>query len=167
MTSALKPKSEKLLKTVFGERWGDAWVCWKGNMYGKRVRDLRAGDLPDDADCYFSIALLTSQAVGRANENAERVMALVIDDIGTKIDKTAFEMFFPLEATWWLETSPGNWQAGFAIAGGLGREEYDALRAGMKRNAIWGHSDGIDAVHLFRLPQGSHTKREPAWRIAP
>ena len=59
-----------------------------------------------------------------------------------------------------------NWQAGFAIDGGLSREEYDALRAGMKRNAIWGHSDGIDAVHLFRLPQGSHTKREPAWRIA-
>ena len=155
----LSADSEKLLRTVFGTAWLEAWVCWKGNMYGKRVRDLKPGDLPDDADCYFSIALLRDSAVARTVEGVERVMAIVIDDVGTKIDKEAFDMFCPIEPTWYVETSEGNFQVGWAVKDGCTVDEYRAHRTKMSTHPVWGHSDAaMDPVHLYRLPQGTNTK---------
>jgi hypothetical protein len=160
----LTETSIRLLAVVFREQATDAWVCWKNNMYGKRVRDLRAGDLPRGEDCYFSIALLKPEATARTNENADRVMAVVIDDVGTKIDRGAFDMFAPA-AVWEIETSPGNFQVGYAIRGGCTVEQYAELRSRMKTHPVWGKSDGVDPVHLFRLPQGMNTKHVPAWRV--
>lgn len=151
MTMNLTPESVDFLRTVFGERWEDAWVCWKGHMAGRRVRDLWVNEPPLDEDTYFSIALLKAGATGRTNEEVERVRALVIDDVGTKIDP----MFMPA-ADWVIETSPGNYQYGWCIDGD--REDYEAFRRRMKAHPIWGASDGVDAVHLFRLPQGRNTK---------
>jgi hypothetical protein len=154
----LSEDSRKLLSAAFGDRVEDAWVCWISNMYGKRVRDLVKGDLPGYDDCYYCPALLKADAKARKNENVERVMVLVIDDVGTKIDQADFEMMFPLEASYVIETSAGNFQYGFFIDGGVDPTSYTATRAAMKANPIWGHSDGIDPVHLFRLPQGTNTK---------
>ena len=140
-------------------------MCWKGNWTGKRVRDLVDGDLPEDTDCYFCPALLREGATTRSNANAERVHVLVIDDVGTKISREGFDMFGP-EPSYWLETSPDNYQAGFLIGNGCTPAEYVALRKSMKSHAIWGHADGVDPVHLFRLPQGINTKpKAGGWKV--
>lgn len=164
-STVLAVDSRRLLELAFGDRIGEVWVCWKGNMAGKRVRDLKPGDLPDDADCYFCPALLKADATTRSNANAERVFVMVVDDVGTKIDRAAFEMFAP-EPSYMVESSPGNFQAGYVIAGGMDVEEYRRLRKAMKKSAVWGHADGVDPVHLFRLPQGTNTKTEASgWRV--
>ena len=163
MTMNLTPESVDFLRTVFGNiSWLDAWVCWKSNMTGKRVYDLRADEPPLDEDTYFSVALLMPGATGRLNEVVDRVRALVIDDVGTKIDQAAFGMFGPTP-DWKIESSPDNWQYGWCID--MSRDEYDAFRRRMKAHAIWGKSDGVDAVHLFRLPQGRNTKDGSVWSV--
>jgi len=157
-TDVLNEASKRLLEAAFGTRWGEAWVCWSGSSEGwtgKWVKDLEPGDLPDDRDCYFCPSLL--KASRRTNDMVERVMVMVIDDVGTKIDREEFEMFAP-EASYWIESSPGNFQVGYFIKGGMTVEAYRKLRARMKANPIWGKADGIDPVHLFRLPQGINTK---------
>ena len=165
-TELLNEASHALLAAAFGTRLRDAWVCWKGNMAGKRVRDLVAGDLPESGDCYFCPALLKAGATARTNANAERVMVLVVDDVGTKIDREAFEMFAP-EASYWMETSPGNFQVGYLIDdGGMEVGAYCLLRQAMRADPVWGGADGRDPVHLFRLPQGVNTKEAArGWRV--
>jgi hypothetical protein len=161
---ALSTDSVSLLKTVFGAEWQEAWVCWTGHMHGRRVKRLKPGDLPEAEDCYFCVAMLKPGAVARTLENAKRVHALVIDDVGTKIDAEAFALFQPLQPTWVIETSEGNYQCGYVIDGGTSVENYKAMRDGMRTHPVWGGSDGIDAVHLFRLPQGVNTKN--GWRVS-
>jgi hypothetical protein len=134
-------------------------------MHGRRVRDLRASDLPAAEDCYFSIALMIAGAQARTVENAVSVHAVVIDDVGTKIDRDAFEMFCPLQPSWVVETSPGNHQVGFVITDGCVVEDYRRLRSAMATHPVWGHSDAaMDPVHLYRLPQGTNTKH--GWRLS-
>jgi hypothetical protein len=93
-------------------------------------------------------------------------MVMVIDDVGTKIDLDGFAMFAP-EPSYWMETSPGNFQVGYVIGeGGMDAFRYIHLRQEMKANPIWGHADGRDPVHLFRLPQGVNTKDAVrGWRV--
>jgi len=170
MTTILNEASVRLLKTLFGYRWDEAWVCWKSNMHGKLVAHLEPGDLPDSEDCYFSIGLMREGALGRRAEWCHLVMALVLDDVGTKLDKEAVDMLCPFKPTWKLETSNGNWHYGFKLNGpngthGVPKAEYRALRAGMKPHPIWGHSDNaLDPVHLYRLPQGTNTKH--GWKVS-
>jgi hypothetical protein len=150
---------------VFGLQWPNAWVCWKSNMKGKRVKDLVEGDLPDDEDCYFSIGMMREGAPARRTEWCRSVHAFVIDDVGTKIDKDAMDMIAP-PPTWPLETSEGNWHYGYAIEGGMDKDEYRLLREAMKSHPVWGASDNAtDPVHLYRLPQGTNTKT--GWRVVP
>lgn len=164
--SGLSKDSKALLKAAFGEHYLDAWVAWKGNWSGKRVRDLTMEDLPGDTDCYFCAALLKPEAKRRLNENTDRVFVLVIDDVGTKIDRATMDVWFPLEPSYRAETSKGNFQYGYFLDGGMERLQYEALRRQMKSNPDWGHADGIDPVHLFRLPQGTNTKAgNEGWEV--
>jgi hypothetical protein len=142
---------------VFGAAWQEAWVCWTSRMHGRRVKHLKPEDLPETEDCYFCPALLKPGATGRKLEYASSVHALVIDDIGTKIDREAFALFAPVP-TWTIETSPGNFQAGYAMVPGMTPDVFKVMRDEMRSHPVWGGSDGIDAVHLFRLPQGINTK---------
>jgi len=170
MTTILSTASEKLLVTIFGYRWDEAWVCWTSNMHGKRVADLEPGDLPDDEDCYFSIGLMREGATTRSAQWCSLVCAMVIDDVGTKIDKDAMDMIAP-PTTWRAETSDGNFHYGYAIAGpngthGVPKEEYRRVREAMKSHPVWGKSDNAtDPVHLYRLPQGTNTKT--GWKVVP
>jgi hypothetical protein len=162
---SLSAESVELLRLVFGTDWPEAWVSWKSNMRGKRVKDLVEGDLPGDEDCYFCIALFPEGVTERKLIFASKVHAMVIDDVGTKIDGEAFDMFAPA-AAWKIETSPGNWQVGYVFEEPIKVREYENLRRRMKAHPVWGKSDGVDAVHLFRLPQGCNTKHDPAWRVS-
>lgn len=152
-TTPLLPNSIGLLKFIFGPEWENAWICWTGNMRGCRVKDLPS-TLPD-SDIYFSVGMLKAGAQDRHLDQVESVRALVIDDVGTKIDKDAFKLMAPAP-NWMIETSRGNYHCGYLID--MEPDAYTALRRGMKASPVWGHSDGIDTVRLFRLPQGRNSK---------
>jgi hypothetical protein len=165
-STILNEDSKRLLLAAFGQHAPDVWVCWKGNMKGKRVRDLKPEDLPKYEDCYFCPALIKMGALSRSNANAKRVMVMVIDDVGTKIDQGAFDMNFPIDPSYRIESSRGNFQYGYFIEDGMEVRDYYLLRRAMKASPIWGHADGIDPVHLFRLPQGTNTKPEAlGWEV--
>lgn len=139
----------------------DQWLVVGRHDTAGNLQIVREGfniPLDDSLDLYFCVAEIAAAATSRKKENALRVRWLVIDDVGSKIDREAFEMMCPLEPSYWIETSAGNFQVGFEIAGGMEVEEYDELRRAMKAHPVWGGSDGADAVHIFRLPRGLNTK---------
>jgi hypothetical protein len=89
-----------------------------------------------------------------AAANCEFVLVMVLDDVGTK-SKTP-----PLEPTWKMETSPGNYQWGYAF-------EFDAqprkgeFAAAIRAIADAGYTDpgACNPVRNFRLPGSINLKQ--------
>jgi hypothetical protein len=158
------------LKEAFGDRWEQAWVEWgtfdggglfRRNGYG-RVGKLAEGSPPEDQAVYVCCGLLKPGSTRRCIENVSRVHVLCIDDVGSKIDLADMEagvgMGLVPEPSATIETSPGNFQWHYFIAGGMEVEQYRALRKAMRSNAIHGHSDAISPANLIRLPMGVNGK---------
>jgi len=90
----------------------------------------------------------------RRDENTHAVRAIVVDDVGSKVDASKI-LAAP---TWILETSPGNYQWGFLL------EEWtediqgaDALFAGLVAGGI--QDKGVNkACRLFRIPGSINDK---------
>jgi hypothetical protein len=149
------------LTSIFGTRAGDAWIEW-GHFAPHLVIDHRGrlagnvGSPPDDRAVYYCAGMIKPGGT-RCNADIERVHVLTIDDVGTKIDRDMMEMAAPAP-TFVIETSAGNHQWQYAIDGGMDPEVYVALRASMKANAIWGHSEAIAPSNLVRLPVGVNGK---------
>jgi len=158
------------IREVFNSVYGfneseidDLWVEWGSfSNLGKFDRQGygRLGGLkvavPDDRAVYMSAGRM-KPGTSRANENVERVTVLTIDDVGSSIDRDAMEMLAP-EPTVIIETSPGNHQWQYAIAGGMEPARYVALRAAMKANGVWGSSHATAPSNLVRLPWGVNGK---------
>ena len=71
-------------------------------------------DLPADANNYFSLAVFRPDEAGQYRRQKARFQALyavMLDDVGTKV---AMERL-TLPPSWLLETSPGNYQAGYLL----------------------------------------------------
>jgi hypothetical protein len=86
-------------------------------------------------------------------QNCERVAFMVLDDIGTKSSAP------PIEPTWKLETSPGNYQWGytFALDDQPTKGEYSAA---IKAMADAGFTDpgAVNPVRNFRIPGSVNLK---------
>ena len=88
---------------------GKAWVGqpWLGDA------DQDAG-LPASANNYFSLAVFRPDEAGqyrRQKASFHALYALMLDDVGTKVAMDRL----PLLPSWLLETSPGNYQAGYLL----------------------------------------------------
>lgn len=85
--------------------------------------------------------------------NIEYVLLLILDDIGTK-SKTP-----PLEPTWKMETSPGNYQWGYVFSI---QPHYTDFSAAILAIAAAGYTDpgAINPVRNFRLPGSVNIKPE-------
>jgi putative DNA primase/helicase len=156
--SALSPSSRRLLSAAFPT--GGAYVVTGRYDKDDTLRPGREGpagtfDLPDDMDLYYCVAAIPA---GKDRKDAGRVMVLVIDDVGKEIDRQGFDMLFPLQPSFTVESSAGSFQYGFIIEGGMEPAEYKALRLAMRGNALWGGAHNTGAAGIFRLPQGTHTK---------
>lgn len=143
----------QFLNTYFGDDLTFVYVChsgdWKPQPAATAVLDPAKG-------WYWCPARLTLDANGqRLKENALSVHALVIDDVGQKIDRDAFKRIAGSKTpTTLVETSPGNWQAGYRLEG-VTPAEFEALRLRLPWKA-----DGADCVHWWRLPGGVNPKPE-------
>ncbi|KQM13900.1 hypothetical protein ASE49_12770 [Novosphingobium sp. Leaf2] len=112
----------------------------------------------DNLNTYFNCASFMPDEDGMATarkEHAAAFHALVLDDVGTKVDR---ELIGTIEPTWELETSPGNFQMGFKLtpplheAGEVDHLQQKIAKAGVTDQGSLGMS------RWMRLPQGINGK---------
>ena len=123
-----------------------------------------ATELPADANNYFSLAVFRPDEAGQYRRQKARFQALhavMLDDVGSKV---AMERL-TLPPSWLLETSPGNYQAGYLLREPL----TDGLVADRLMNAIVaaGLCDpGANGprARLARLPVAVNGKHSPVFR---
>lgn len=111
-----------------------------------------------DRNTYFNCASLlstTGEGLAARKERAAAYHVLVLDDVGTKVDR---ELLRDIEPTWELETSPGNFQIGFKLSPPLlDPAEVDRFQ---HRFADAGLTDkgALGMVRWARLPCGINGK---------
>jgi hypothetical protein len=101
----------------------------------------------------FIVSRFENGKVSASSANCEHVAFMVLDDIGTK------SKIPPIEPTWKMETSPGNYQWGYAFA--LDDQPTKAaFSAAIKAVAEAGYTDAgaINPVRNFRLPGSVNLK---------
>lgn len=91
------------------------------------------------------------QRLSASKNNCTHVLCMMLDDIGTK-SKTP-----PLEPTWVMETSAGNYQYGYVFSEQPTKERYVAAITAIAKA---GYSDpgATNAVRNFRLPGSVNLK---------
>ena len=118
-------------------------------------------ELPADANNYFSLAVFKPDEAGRYRRQKARFHALhavMLNDVGSKVSMERLT----LGASWLIETSPGNCQAGYLLRKPL----TDGLAADRLMNAIVeaGLCDpGVNGprARLARLPVAVNGKHSP------
>lgn len=131
--------------------------CWSGHHWNPQLPLI----LPSDSNSYFTVASFAPDEAGRYRRlktSFRALHAVMLDDIGTKVAEDRLT----LPPTWLLETSPGNFQAGYVLRQPL----LDGRLADQLMNAIVaaGLCDpGANGprTRLARLPIGVNGKHEP------
>lgn len=111
------------LKTIFGEEMdgtrpvvvsfeGNPGTVSANNWYG---RPWSGEELPTDTNNYFSLAVFKPDESGKYRRIKSRfhtLYAVMLDDVGSKVPHERLT----LPPSWLLETSPGNFQAGYILS---------------------------------------------------
>lgn len=111
------------LKTIFGEEMdgtrpvvvsfeGNPGTVSANNWYG---RPWSGEELPTDTNNYFSLAVFRPDESGKYRRIKSRfhtLYAVMLDDVGSKVPHERLT----LPPSWLLETSPGNFQAGYILS---------------------------------------------------
>lgn len=168
--------NDEFLLTLFGAL-ADArpvLVSFEGNpssvaakaWYGRPWQDTPDTDinLSASANNYFSLADFRPDESGQFRRKKARFHALyvvMLDDIGTKV---AIERM-TLRPSWLLETSPGNYQAGYLLNKPLedGRVAERLMNAIVSADLCDPGANGPQA-RLARLPVGVNGKHTPPFQ---
>lgn len=140
-----------------------------------------------DADLYFAIGVMREGAKGRSNNEVVAQPLLIVDDIGTKIDRAHWDVLFSLGCplpTAQIETSPGNETWVWALDGDAADPrrwtDLALIRAWLVDRRLT--DEVMDPARYVRLPCGWNSKpkyRGPngdgmpptvkltAWRMGP
>ena len=92
---------------------GNPGTVSKSAWFGKSWSEAEP-DLPLDHNCYFSLGAFRSDEAGqyrRRKAQFSGLYAIMLDDVGTKVARERLA----LEPSWLIETSPGNFQAGYLL----------------------------------------------------
>lgn len=161
-----QPSNREFLLSLFGELTAGAatLICSKPgdptDSSGWNPREAADVDRVciDARNNYYncsSFHRLGDKSVRAKKEEFAAYHALVLDDVGTKIDQSKLE---GVEASWWLETSPGNFQVGFILSPPIA----DAVELGrfQKRVVAAGLCDpgAMGSARWMRLPNGINGK---------
>lgn len=157
-------KQAAFLHVVFGEDWEEKAFLVNEPDWGVRKK---LESLDPTKGCYWCVGAIP-WGKARKIKNVENVRALVLDDVGTKINTgSAMALSWELGAgapsgsalTAIVGTSEKNFQYIFSFGN---RDLPDAKTFKRLRKQILGGlqgtSDGKDAVHFFRLPWGVNRK---------
>lgn len=123
----------------------------------------RRWSAPVDLDLYFCIGRMRDGAARRALGEVEGQPLLIVDDIGTKIDRERWDGLFALgmpEPTFRIETSPGNETWGWTLEGADDTPErameLAVIRAWLPEKGLT--DDVMDATRYIRMPAGWNSK---------
>lgn len=145
---------QTFVRAVFGDDWAEKAFFVDDGAWGTRKR---LAELDDTRGCYWCVGAIP-WGKARKNENVETVRALVIDDVGTKVDvgdAMSLDIGMPTAI---VGTSEKNFQYVYRFSNPpAGHAAFNRFRQGLL-GELQGASDGKDAVHLFRLPWGINHK---------
>lgn len=135
---------------------GKAW--WGRPWGGDADQD---DELPTSANNYFSLAVFRPDEAGRYRRlkaSFHALYAVMLDDVGTKVNMDRLTLL----PSWLLETSPGNYQAGYLLCEPL----VDGHAADRLMNAIVNAKlcdPGANGprARLARLPLAVNGKHAP------
>ncbi|MDP1647853.1 MAG: hypothetical protein Q8M01_06600 [Rubrivivax sp.] len=152
-------ETRPLVVTFDGDPTKVAAKSWFGRPW--QAERAETTSLPAGANNYFSLATFRPDEAGQYRRQKARFSALhavMLDDVGTKV---AMERL-TLPPTWLLETSPGNYQAGYLLREPLA----DGAAADRLMNAVVaaGLCDpGANGprARLARLPAAVNGKHTP------
>lgn len=135
---------------------------WFGKPWPARSDSTTA--LPGNANNYFSLAVFKPDEAGQIRRQKSRFHALhavMLDDIGTKVTMERLT----LPPSWLLETSPGNYQAGYLMREPLadGRVADRLMNAVVAARLCDPGANGPRA-RLARLPVAVNGKCTPPFR---
>jgi len=160
------------LQAVFGISLKDGCpilVSFKGNpatipkskWYGHPWSNTSAAGLPDDANNYFSLAQFRPNEAGeyrRKKAQFQSLFAVMLDDIGSKVPIERLT----LTPSWLLETSPGNYQAGYILAEPISNSKTaDQLMNAIINAGLCDPGAGGPTARLARLPVAVNGKHSP------
>ena len=144
---------QTFVRAVFGDDWAEKGFFLDDGNWGLRKR---LEDLDDTRGCYWCVGAIP-WGRARKNENVENVRALVIDDVGTKVDTgdaMSLEIGMPTAI---VGTSEKNFQYVYRFEKPVPVAAFNRFRAGLL-GEVQGACDGKDAAHIFRLPWGLNLK---------
>lgn len=95
---------------------------------------------------------------------AMQVHAVMLDDVGTKVPVDRLDACPP---TWMLETSPGNFQAGYLFTDPIEPREAEALKKALIASGLCDPGASGGAARWMRLPCGINGKPKHARDGAP
>ena len=128
------------------------------NNYLTSARQWRKWDADtQDQAWYFCVSTINGELnakgsmVGRGRSNLKKYYCLVLDDIGTKADRP------PIEPSWVVESSPGNYQWGYLLDPGDEWGRYEALVEYCHVRG-WGDAGAGGSYRLMRVPGSANLK---------
>ena len=162
------------LSAVFGTLPGDVRpvvVSFAGNpgkvsksAWSGRSWSETAPDLPLDHNSYFSLATFRPDEAGvyrRRKVQFVGLYCIMLDDVGTKVPHERLE----LEPSWLIETSPGNFQAGYLLDTPITDTKVaDALMKAIIAANLCDPGASGPTARLARLPVGVNGKHDPAFQ---
>ncbi|MBU0673014.1 MAG: RepB family DNA primase [Proteobacteria bacterium] len=164
----------QFLKVVFGDEPEDArpvLVSFSGNptnvaakgWFGRPWPDSYDVniELPADSNNYFSLAVFMPDEAGvfrRQKTRFHALHAVMLDDVGSKVPNERLTLL----PSWLLETSPGNYQAGYLLSEPLrdGRTADHLMNAIVAAGLCDPGANG-PRTRLARLPIGMNGKHSP------
>lgn len=148
------------LEALRGPKWEDVWVAGCNiekdagtRMFGGRAKRVFL-NMRADEDNYYSIATVRGEA--RTDANVTGVWIVVLDDVGTKVDRDKARRLMP-PPTYVIETSPGSSQWGYVLNWELTPVEWRMLGAGLVAAGLT-DAGSIKLGQYVRLPWGKNNK---------
>lgn len=152
----------EFLAAIFSDRAADSSVVYcrfkddplLRKSWPHKVWD--SGDIAGGQNTYFGLASLHPDDEGkvrRRKANFAGLHAVMLDDVGTKVDED-----LPITPSWLIESSPGNHQAGFILEQPLALAEATTLFKALTVANRLTDAGGQNVVRLARLPVGCNTK---------
>lgn len=145
-----------ILVTLLGSPHTAHRSAWSGSAW-----NLRSLDLPPHYNNYFSLSTYKKDEKGsyrRKKAQFHALYAVMLDDIGSKIERERLT----LPPSWLLETSPGNYQAGYILKEPITETgAADSLMKAIINAGLCDPGAGGPTARLARLPIAVNGKLDP------
>jgi len=166
--------NDSFLRAIFGEASknvhpllvsfkGDPTKVSKGKWYARPWIDDNSVLTDPENNNYFSLGIFRPNETGeyrRKKANFCGLRALMLDDVGTKVSMERLT----LPPTWLIETSPGNYQAGYVLNEPLLKTTVvDQLMNAIINAGLCDPGANGETTRLARLPIAMNGKHEPAF----